>query len=68
MSDTWPNLPFKVVLQRDRRQIPDRRTVWRGGRRAADLWNHPESEHSQISWPSAIVGLAGRDAEETLVH
>ncbi len=32
MSD----LPFGLVLRPDRRQIPDRRQEWRGGRRASD--------------------------------
>lgn len=26
----------RFVIQTDRRQLPDRRTVWRGGRRLAD--------------------------------
>jgi hypothetical protein len=30
------DLPFTLTPQQDRRQVADRRTTWRGGRRAAD--------------------------------
>jgi len=33
---TWFDGSFKLVLQPDRRQIPDRRLAWRGGRRETD--------------------------------
>lgn len=36
MTD-WLDLPFTLVPQPDRRQLPDRRAYWRGSRRAYDM-------------------------------
>lgn len=33
----WPHMSFILVPQPDRRQIPDRRSFWRGSRRACDM-------------------------------
>ena len=55
MTD-WLDLPFALVPQRDRRQLPDRRAYWRGSRRAYDMASHGKAvaEHkSSIAWTVA---------------
>jgi hypothetical protein len=37
---------FTLVPQRDRRQHPDRRAIWRGSRRAADHVAAPSGAHA----------------------
>jgi hypothetical protein len=60
----------RIVLQPDRRQRPDRRAAWRGGRRTSDVgviadaitispgdpdWSSDEDEERQVSAPKAHV-------------
>jgi hypothetical protein len=58
----WPNFSFILVPQTDRRQRPDRRTLWRGSRRASDIMVHgePLSGGTRVLWtvPSNEAGVS----------
>jgi len=64
------DFPFTFVPQRDRRQQPDRRTAWRGSRRAADqalaslLCAH---NSSPMMWTPPL-NEAGRGGEKRILH
>ena len=64
------DLLFSFVLQRDRRQVPDRRAFPRGGRRAVDLvagtGSTPVSGTS-ILWTDS-PDKAGPGAEKPVIH
>ena len=47
-------MTFMLVKQADRRQLDDRRSVWRGGRRASDL-----TEAGRLFVPSPSTTPAG---------
>jgi hypothetical protein len=52
----WLDLPFVLVPQRDRRQLPDRRAYWRGSRRAYDMAGDGKTvaQHgSAFAWAAA---------------
>jgi hypothetical protein len=52
----WLDLPFVLVPQRDRRQLPDRRAHWRGSRRAYDMAGNGKTvagHESSIAWTVA---------------
>lgn len=60
---------FTLMPQRDRRQLPDRRTNWRGSRRAADhaLANASPSHSASILWTSSSDDSA-RGVEKQVLH
>jgi hypothetical protein len=52
----WPHFSFTLVPQIDRRQIPDRRSFWRGSRRACDMVASRQTiapRDSAIVWTTA---------------
>jgi hypothetical protein len=52
----WPDLPFTLVPQRDRRQLADRRAFWRGSRRAYDMAGNGKTVaqfESTLAWAAA---------------
>jgi len=44
----------------DRRQTPDRRTTWRGGRRDSDWQHRPDGALARLEWDRARTGLVRR--------
>ena len=55
------NVSFRLILQPDRRQRPDRRTVARGGRRASDCGaaNAAVDGVSEDGWDSGVPHYTG---------
>jgi hypothetical protein len=52
----WLDLPFVLVPQSDRRQLPDRRAYWRGSRRAYDMAGNGKTVaqlESTFAWAAA---------------
>jgi hypothetical protein len=60
--DEVPAAPPEV----DRRKSPDRRAVWRGGRRDADWIHRPPGALSRLTEPGKPTGSRWRDALATL--
>jgi hypothetical protein len=63
------DLLFVLTPQRDRRQQPDRRLVWRGSRRAADYARAKATSvnESPVFWPS-LLDHASLVMEKPLLH
>jgi hypothetical protein len=63
------NVPFTLMPQRDRRQLPDRRAIWRGGRRAADTAsaNPLPAQGSFLLWTPSLE-QTGRGVEKRILH
>ncbi len=59
---------FTLTPQRDRRQLPDRRLAWRGGRRAADhVCANVLPAHDLVLWAS-VLNDSRRLAEKPILH
>jgi hypothetical protein len=59
-TDDIPAAPFLM----DRRRTPERRTIWRGGRRDSDwrnrplgAWNRVHDAESESSWKRVLASL-----------
>ena len=63
------DLVFVLTPHRDRRQLPDRRLVWRGSRRACDYARAKATpaKESPVFWPS-LFDHARLVMEKPLLH
>ena len=63
---------FTLVPQRDRRQRPDRRAVWRGSRRAADQVAADDplgmDAPTSVLWTSPFDNPGRQAVEKRLLH
>ena len=61
---------FTLVPQTDRRQVADRRGLWRGGRRASDVVTREQSiakTQTDVPWNASQHDL-GRKTEKLRLH